>query len=62
MARKSVVLPAPFEPTIATASPVPNLDVDAVDDPLAEVPGGQPGDLKQRGPARDTRRRPAGPA
>ena len=39
-----------------------NLDVDAVDDALAEVPGRQPGDLKQRGPARGTRRRPAGPA
>ena len=62
IARKSVVLPAPFEPTIATASPVRDLDVDAVDDPLAEVPGRQPVDLKQRGPARGTRRRPAGPA
>ena len=60
MARKSVVFPAPFEPTIATASPVPNLDVDAVDDPLAEVPGSQPDDFKQRGPGRGTRRRPAG--
>ena len=39
-----------------------DLDVDPVDDPLAEVPRREPGDLKQRGPARDTRRRPAGPA
>ena len=39
-----------------------NLDVDAVDDPLAEIPGRQAGDLKQRAPARGTRRRPAGPA
>ena len=39
-----------------------DFDLDAVDDPLAEVSGGQPVDLKQRGHARDTRRRPAGPA
>ena len=39
-----------------------NLDVDVVDDPLAEIPGRQPGDLKQRVPVRGTRRRPAGPA
>ena len=33
-----------------------NLDVDAVDHPFAEITGRQPGDLKQRGLVRDTRR------
>ncbi len=39
-----------------------DLDVDAVDHPLAEVPGRQAGDFKQRGPSRGTRRSPADPA
>ena len=37
--RKRVVFPAPFEPMIATASPVRTSTSMSVDDPFAEVPG-----------------------